>query len=128
MKKRWIAVLAVCAILLGLCACAASGGLKKVLTTGSWTSDGRICLRFYQDGTGVQYQEYEGGTERKSLLRWELSGRTLRILLTGDLNEDFDGNEEYVEVYEIVEYSKYKMTLWDERGWTEYLRRTSLND
>ena len=121
-------MLAVCAILLGLCACAASGGLKKVLTTGSWTSDGRICLRFYQDGTGIQYQEYEGGTERKSLLRWELSGRTLRILLTGDLNEDFDGNEEYVEVYEIVEYSKYKMTLEDERGWTEYLRRTSLND
>ena len=124
MTKRWAALLTVCAILFSLCACSASGGLKKVLTTGSWTADGRICLRFYQDGTGVQYQEYEGETRTKSYLRWELSGRTLRILLTDDLDE----YEDYVESYEITEYSKYTMTLREENGWTEELRRTSLDD
>ena len=118
-----------CAILFSLCACSASGGLKKVLTTGSWTADGRICLRFYQDGTGVQYQEYEGETRTKSYLRWELSGRTLRILLTDDLDDyDLDEYEDYVESYEITEYSKYTMTLREENGWTEELRRTSLDD
>ena len=124
MTKRWIAVLTVCAILFSLCACSASGGLKKVLTTGSWTADGRICLRFYPDGTGVQYQE----TRTKSYLRWELSGRTLRILLTDDLNDDLDAYEEYVESFEITEYSKYTITLLDEEGRTEELRRTSLDD
>ena len=120
MTKRWAALLTVCAILFSLCACSASGGLKKVLTTGSWTADGRICLRFYQDGTGVQYQEYEGETRTKSYLRWELSGRTLRILLTDDLDDyDLDEYEDYVESYEITEYSKYTMTLREENGWTE---------
>ena len=129
MTKRWTALLTVCAILFSLCACSASGGLKKVLTTGSWTADGRICLRFYQDGTGVQYQEYEGETRTKSYLRWELSGRTLRILLTDDLDDyDLDEYEDYVESYEITEYSKYTMTLREENGWTEELRRTSLDD
>ncbi len=129
MTKRWAALLTVCAILFSLCACSASGGLKKVLTTGSWTADGRICLRFYQDGTGVQYQEYEGETRTKSYLRWELSGRTLRILLTDDLDDyDLDEYEDYVESYEITEYSKYTMTLREENGWTEELRRTSLDD
>lgn len=129
MTKRWAALLTVCAILFSLCACSASGGLKKVLTTGSWTADGRICLRFYQDGTGVQYQEYEGETRTKSYLRWELSGRTLRILLTDDLDDyDLDEYEDYVESYEITEYSKYTMTLREENDWTEELRRTSLDD
>ena len=129
MTKRWAALLTVCAILFSLCACSASGGLKKVLTTGSWTADGRICLRFYQDGTGVQYQEYEGETRTKSYLRWELSGRTLRILLTDDLDDyDLDEYEDYVESYEITEYSKYTMTLREENGWTEELWRTSLDD
>mgnify|MGYP002544341131 FL=1 len=129
MTKRWAALLTVCAILFSLCACSASGGLKKVLTTGSWTADGRICLRFYQDGTGVQYQEYEGETRTKSYLRWELFGRTLRILLTDDLDDyDLDEYEDYVESYEITEYSKYTMTLREENGWTEELRRTSLDD
>ena len=129
MTKRWAALLTVCAILFSLCACSASGGLKKVLTTGSWTADGRICLRFYQDGTGVQYQEYDGETRTKSYLRWELSGRTLRILLTDDLDDyDLDEYEDYVESYEITEYSKYTMTLREENGWTEELRRTSLDD
>ena len=129
MTKRWAALLTVCAILFSLCACSASGGLKKVLTTGSWTADGRICLRFCQDGTGVQYQEYEGETRTKSYLRWELSGRTLRILLTDDLDDyDLDEYEDYVESYEITEYSKYTMTLREENGWTEELRRTSLDD
>ena len=129
MTTRWAALLTVCAILFSLCACSASGGLKKVLTTGSWTADGRICLRFYQDGTGVQYQEYEGETRTKSYLRWELSGRTLRILLTDDLDDyDLDEYEDYVESYEITEYSKYTMTLREENGWTEELRRTSLDD
>lgn len=128
MKKRWIAVLTVCAILFSLCACSASGGLKKVLTTGSWTADGRICVRFYPDGTGIQYQVDEGETRTKSYLRWELSGRTLRILLTDDLNDDLDAYEEYVESFEITEYSKYTMTLREENGWTKELRRTSLDD
>lgn len=133
MKKRWLAVLTVCAILFSLCACSASGGLKKVLTTGSWTeimwgeSRGDIS-QFYQNGTGIQYREYEGETEVKMSFRWELSGRILRIRIIDD-SGDFNGNGEYVECYEITEYDKYNITLEEIDGrWTVYLRRTSLDD
>lgn len=107
MHIRILAVLLIVALLLSLVGCGKSNDLEDLLSTYTWRKPGDVSLRFFPDGSGVQFDGRSGRI--KENFRWELSGSTLHLILIED-----DGEERDWGSLTVLDFNKYVITLEDE--------------
>lgn len=116
MKKRFFVLFILFALLCGLVACSKEDSLYNLLLRGEWsTGDGEHILRFYADGTGMQYYQNSGDTGTNFIFCWELHGNKLKLQEIVEDNDDFDYNEDF-ESYTIINYTPYTVDLQEENG------------
>ena len=118
MKKKIFALVLLAAVLCGLAACAGTGRVKAILTSGNWTTSGEFYLRFYPDGTGMQYQVYDGYARTKERFEWKLDGDKLSMRVEKDdgVYDDFGSGV-------IQSYSEYTIVLLGEDDYTLTLHK-----